>query len=249
MIDLHSHVLPGIDDGAENLDEAVAICQAAAADGIIAIAATPHVRSDYPTPPEAMAEGVRVLQAAVGNLLQVLPGGELDADELDRPLEELIRFGLGGNPQCLLVEMPYTGWRVDLERRLFRLRSAGVIPVLAHPERNREVQARPERLEALVAAGVLVQLTAASVDGRLGRRSEKCARHLLDRRLAHLMASDAHSPTVRAVGMTDAVRALDNPDLARWLTHDMPRAIVDGTEFPRSPQPPRRGRLIHRLRH
>ncbi len=246
MIDLHSHVLPGIDDGAESLSEAIAICQAAAADGIQVIAGTPHVRNDYPTTPEAMESAVTELQAAVGDLIQVLPGGELDLQELDRPIEELARFALGGNPRYLLVEMPYVGWPLDLGEKLFLLRAHGLMPVLAHPERNPDVQARPELLEPIVAAGTLVQLTAAAVDGRLGRTSARCARRLLEQRLAHLIASDAHAPTVRAVGMADAARALDDADLARWLTVDVPRAIVDRGELPPRPERAKRRGLFRR---
>ena len=79
--------------------------------------------------------------------------------------EELLRYALAGNPGYLLVETPYVGWPLDIEDRLFRLRAAGVTPVLAHPERNAEVQHRPDLLEPLVASGVLVQLTAGAVDG------------------------------------------------------------------------------------
>jgi len=115
--------------------------------------------------------------------------------------------------------------------------------VLAHPERSYEVQERPDRLLPLVETGVLVQLTAASVDGRLGRRSQRCARALLEAGSAHLLASDAHAPAVRAVGMTAAAEALDDPELARWLTHDVPAALVDDAPLPARPAP-RRARGI-----
>lgn len=247
MIDLHSHVLPGIDDGAKDREEAIAICRAAAADGIRVIAATPHVRNDYPTTVEVMEQAVRELQVAAQGILRVLPGAELDLQELERPVEELARFGLGGNPRCLLVEMPYVGWPLDLGEKLFRLRASGFTIVLAHPERNPEVQARPELLEALVATGTLVQLTAAAVDGRFGRRALRCSRALLEQRLAHLIASDAHAPDLRAVGMTEAVRAVGDADLARWLTVDVPGAIVGGDPIPAAPEPGPRG-LFRRRR-
>ena len=233
MIDLHSHVLHGLDDGAADLGEAVAICEAAAADGIETIAATPHVRHDYPTTPERMEAALAELQAAVGELIRVVPGGELDLDELGRPAEELARFGLGGT-RTLLVETPYVGWPLDFAERLFTLQVAGFATVLAHPERNRDVQARPELLEPIVAGGTLVQLTAASVDGRVGRGARECSFALLERGHAHLVASDAHAPDVRAVGLSGAVDAIGDPELARWLTVDVPRAILDG-----KPAPPR----------
>jgi len=235
VIDLHSHVLPGLDDGAGDLEEALAICRAAAADGIEAIAGTPHVRHDHGTTAESMEAALAELQAAVGDLIRVLPGGELDLAELDRPRDELARFGLGGNPGFLLVETPYVGWPLDLGERLFRLRAAGITPVLAHPERNAEVQARPELLEPLVNAGALAQLTAASVDGRQGRRSKQCSLTLLERGLAHLIASDAHAPQIREVGMSGAAQTLGDDELARWLTVEVPRAIVDGGAVPPRP--------------
>lgn len=233
MIDLHSHVLPGLDDGTQDLAEALALCAAAAADGITVLAATPHVRHDYPTSPAAMEAAFAALHEA-GPAVEVVSGGELDLAELDRPREELARFGLGGRDDTLLVETPYVGWPLDLAERLFRLRVHGFRVVLAHPERNADVQARPELLEPIVGAGTLVQLTAASVDGRLGPGSRRCARTLLDRGLAHLVASDAHAPSVRAVGLSGAVREVGE-ELGLWLTVDVPRAVLEGREPPPRP--------------
>lgn len=248
MIDLHSHVLPGLDDGAADLDEAVAICHAAVADGIRVLAATPHVRDDYPTTPEQMEAALAEVRAAVGEELRLVPGGELDLAQLERPHEELLRFALAGNPGYLLVETPYVGWPLDIGERLFGLLAAGITPVLAHPERNGEVQERPELLEPLVASGVLVQLTAGAVEGSLGRRSHVSALALLDLGLAHLIASDGHTPAIRKIGMSGAVAALGGEELARWLTVDVPGAIVDrGTVPPRPGQArPRRKRFFGR---
>jgi len=247
VIDLHSHVLPGLDDGAADLDEAVAICRAAAEDGIEVLAGTPHVRSDHPTTPEQMEDALASLRDAAGDIVRLVGGGEIDLFELDRPHEELVRFALAGNPDYLLVETPYRGWPVELPEQLFRLRTIGVVPVLAHPERNAEVQQRPDLLVPLVAGGTLVQLTSASLDGRGGRRAETCARLLLDRNLAHLVASDAHTPAVRAIGMRRAAAAVGDEALARWLTVDVPRAIVEQEELPPRPQTVRpRRRLFGR---
>ncbi|HEY7397006.1 MAG TPA: CpsB/CapC family capsule biosynthesis tyrosine phosphatase [Gaiellaceae bacterium] len=236
MIDLHSHVLPGIDDGAEDLDEALEICRAAASDGIEVLAATPHVRHDHPTTPEQMEAALELVRDAAAETVQLVPGGELDLAELGRPAEELRRFGLGGNPGCLLVETPYHGWPLDIALRLERLRADGFTAVLAHPERNPDVQERPGLLAPLVESGALVQVTAASVDGRLGRAPQRCFRRLLDEHLVHLIASDAHGPSVRAMGIGAAARSLDDERLARWLTDDVPRAIVESRTVP--PRPP-----------
>ncbi|HET7129166.1 MAG TPA: CpsB/CapC family capsule biosynthesis tyrosine phosphatase [Gaiellaceae bacterium] len=234
MIDLHSHVLPGLDDGVRTIDEALALCAAAAAGGVEVLAGTPHVRRDYPTTPQQMEGALAALRAA-NPAVQLVPGGELDLAELDRPQEELARFGIGGST-WLLVETPYVGWPLDIADRLFRLRVQGFGVVLAHPERNADVQRQPDLLEPLVAGGTLVQLTAASVDGRLGTRATRCARTLLERRLAHLIASDAHAPDVRAVGLAAAVATLRDEALARWLTHDVPESILQDAETPTRPE-------------
>jgi protein-tyrosine phosphatase len=247
LIDLHSHVLPGLDDGAVDLDESVAMCRAAAEDGIEVLAATPHVRDDYPTTPDEMEEALAAVRAAVGDIVRLVGGGEIDVARLDRPREELARFGLAGNPRYLLVETPYTGWPLDLPDKLFLLLTHGITPVLAHPERNPEVQQRPDLLEPIVAGGTLVQLTAASVDGRLGQRARSCAATLLERNFAHLLASDAHAPSVRAIGMSTAAAALGDDALARWLTVEVPGAILGNESVPpRPPRAPSRRRLFRR---
>jgi len=241
VIDLHSHVLFAIDDGPPTLEGSLAICRAAAADGITVLAATPHVRDDHPTRPELMEERLAAVQDAAGDLIRLVPGGELDLAELARPREELLRFALAGNPRYLLVETPYYGWPLGFADQVFRLATSGITAVVAHPERNGDVQARPELLEPLVAAGALVQLTAASVDGRLGRRARETSHTLLERGLAHLLASDGHEATIRAIGMAGAAASLGDEALARWLTVGVPGAIVDGSELPpRPPSEPRR---------
>ena len=229
------------------------MARAAVEAGITVLAATPHVRSDYPTTPEAMETAlgeVRAAVAAAGIPLEVLAGGELALDRLDllEP-DERSRFGLGGNPRALLLEFPYTGWPLGLGEQVFRLRAAGIRPVLAHPERNADVQARPERLAPLVASGALVQVTAASLDGRLGRSARQGALGLLELELVHLLASDAHAPDVREIGLAAAAEAVRSDELARWLTVDVPRAVVAGGQLPPRPTAARRaGTVLSRLR-
>ena len=211
----------------------------AAADGTRVLAATPHVRDDYPTSAEQMERGLADVRAAVdaaGIELEVVPGGELALEQATR-LEpaDLRRFGLGGSDRWLLVEFPYEGWPLGLPRLGQAFAADGFGVVLAHPERNGEVQGRPSRLQEFVDAGMLVQLTAASVDGRLGRRAQAASRTLLELGLAHLIASDAHAPSVRAIGLSGAVQEVRDPDLARWLTQGVPGAIVDGTKLPQRP--------------
>lgn len=249
MIDLHSHILPGLDDGARSDEEALEIARAAVADGVLTMAATPHVRSDYPTTPAAMENAVAALRAslaAAGVALDVRGGGEIALDRLgDLSAEELRRFGLGGT-RYLLLETPYSGWPLGIAEQLFRVQLAGFVPVLAHPERNGDVAADPGRLTALVEAGALVQLTASSLDGRAGRTAALTARRLLDSGLAHLVASDAHAPAVRGIGLSLAVEAIGDLALARWLTELVPAAILAGAPLPERPPSARRRRFRRR---
>jgi protein-tyrosine phosphatase len=248
VIDLHSHILPGVDDGAQSIEDSVEIASAAVADGIDVIAATPHVRGDYPTDVETMEALVAELRAALveeGIALDVRTGGEIALEQLERlSSDELRRFGLAGNQRYLLVEFSYYGWPLGLPDVAFELRTLGITAVLAHPERNAEVQAEPERLRPLVDAGVLVQVTAASLDGRIGRRAQSAGLQLVETGLAHLIASDAHSAGVRAIGMRAAAEAVGDADVARWLTSEVPGAIVSGAPLP--PRPERRRRLFAR---
>ncbi|MGZ4414249.1 MAG: tyrosine-protein phosphatase [Gaiellaceae bacterium] len=240
MIDLHSHILPGVDDGARTMLDSLEIAQAACADGVEAVAATPHVRRDYLTSAETMMRLVGVLREELrrrGIPLRVLPGGEVAVEQLRAlSIEQLRRFGLGGNPRYLLVEFPHRDWPILLRQEIARLRVEGVTVVLAHPERNPEVQQAPEILEPLVAAGALVQLTAASLDGRFGKRTSDAARRLIKLGLAHLIASDAHAHEVRQVGLRKACEAVGDAELASWLSMGVPRAIVENSAIPPRPQ-------------
>jgi len=251
VIDLHSHILPSLDDGARNLEESVAMARAMAADGVSIVASTPHVREDYPTTPEAMetaVDAVRVAISEAGIDLDVRGGGEIALDRLrELDTDARARFGLGGNPALLLLEYPYYGLPLGLAHDCALLRLDGIVPVVAHPERNPSVQERPEALEPVVSAGAVIQLTAASVNGGLGRAAAVCARRLVELELAHLIASDAHAAWNRQSGLSAAAAAAGK-ELGRWLTSLVPAALLTGDELPPRPARARRRRLVGRLR-
>ena len=176
MIDLHTHILPGVDDGARSPAESRALALEAAGEGVSVLAATPHVRADFPTTAEMMEKAVTELRADFaeqGIPVEVLHGGEIDLGVLWAiPHDELRRLTLAQTGRYLLLEFPYRGWPLALDSAVPQLVELGITPLLAHPERNPEVQDRPDRLGDLVAAGAIVQVTSASLDGRLDRASQ-----------------------------------------------------------------------------
>lgn len=247
MIDLHSHILPGVDDGVATLEEARELARAVFADGAAAIAATPHVREDWPTSAARMEEGVAELRmdfADQGIELEVLTGGELALEQLETlSRDELERFSLAGSMRYVLVEFPYAGWPLALESAVHDLGADGLTALIAHPERNKAVQAEPERLERLIGAGALVQVTASSLDGRGGATARATAKQLLELGFVHVVASDAHHHSVREAGLSAAAAAIGDEALALHLVQEVPAAIVAGAPIPALPRPRRRPRL------
>ena len=238
MIDLHCHILPGIDDGAPDLEETVAMARVAADDGIRTIAATPHVRDDHPFDLAELPARRERAQRAIQNeglQVEVVRGGEVAIEKLGNISDAgLASICLGGG-SYVLVESPYTHALEWVEQGLYGLQERGFRPVLAHPERSPSFLATPERLAELVADGVLCSLTAASLEGRFGRRVKKFSLELLKEGLAHNIASDAHGSTARrpqlSAGMTVAARKVKGfrPE---WYTRLVPEAILAGTDLP-----------------
>lgn len=257
VIDLHSHVLPGIDDGPRDLAGSLAVARAARADGITTMAATPHLREDHPgVVPGELAErcaGLNDSLAEAGLDLHVVPAGEVDllwAQTADSEELRLVSYCQRGSD--LLVETPYGPLPPNFEELVFQLSLRGYRILLAHPERNATFQADPDRLFELVRRGILVQLTAMSLAGPPKSRSRALALSLVERGLAHVIASDAHAldlrPPMLAAGVAAAERV--GGARARWMATDAPRAVLSGDPLPpppAAPEPSRR-RLLTRWR-
>jgi protein-tyrosine phosphatase len=246
VIDLHAHVLPGIDDGPYDLHDAVALSAAAVRDGIRTMAATPHIRPDHPgVRPRELEARVESLQLALrraGVALEVVQGGELDLVlGLDADDEVLRAVSLGGHGTDLLVETPYGAIPPAFDAQLFRLAARGYRLLLAHPERNPTLQRSPERLARIVERGVLLQVTAGALaSGAFRSRSRKLALDLVREGLAHVIATDTHaargsrSPALRA-GVKAAARVA--PERAEWMVTEAPAAILAGEPLPSAPPP------------
>jgi protein-tyrosine phosphatase len=237
MIDLHFHCLPGIDDGPESWDEAVALCRMAAAEGTETIVATPHVLRDRwlnEDPAERDRLVVR-LNALLQGRPAVVPGCELffsaDAIELwERGANgPLVALNRGSH---LLIELPSYGVPSSAEFVFYELALMGVIPVIAHPERNAELMRNPDRLEALVARGARTQITAAALLGEMGRSAQAAAEDFYGRGLVHLVASDAHSLDRRPPRLAAArqwVARKWGAEAERQLFETNPRAAIAAT--------------------
>jgi protein-tyrosine phosphatase len=244
VIDLHSHLLPGIDDGVRTLDDAVALARQSVADGVKTIAATPHVRDDYPTTPGMLVAGVarvRDALAEAGVELEVVSGAEVDLARLSMLSDEaLVAFSYGGLGRHVLIEFPERGWPMSIDAAVDAVRAAGMTAVLAHPERNPQVGERPELVETLVDRGALVQVTALSLEGRFGRSPLQAVRALLGLRLVHVLASDAHGTGERGPRLSAAAALVEDEGLRRYLTEDAPAAILAGSSPEPQRRPPRR---------
>jgi len=251
MIDLHSHVAFGLDDGSRDLEMSLQMLRALCEDGVHTVCCTPHVRDDYPTSAAEMEEVVAVVRdaAAAESLnITVLTGGELSLERLPQlHTRERARLGLGGNPSLLLLETPYLVWPPDFPRVCARLAYEGVVPLVAHPERNPMVQEDPALVERVVEAGGMTQLTAASVAGDFGRRTAACAHRLIELELVHVVASDSHGVSPRDTRMSAARKAVGSGALGAWLTEFVPAALLAGDPIPPRPPSSRRLRSLSRV--
>ena len=209
MIDIHSHVLPGLDDGSRDLEESLAMLSLAAEGGTTDIVATPHANPKYTFDPETVAAKTVELRDARGDRGEDLPrlhtgcDFHLTFENVNDALERRTRYTVNGG-RYLLVEFPDLLIYPKTAELFQRLLEVGLVPIITHPERNELLQKRLADLKAWVEMGCLIQVTAASLLGRFGRRAESFARTLMDENLVHFIASDAHDTKHRPPGMREA---------------------------------------------
>ena len=248
MIDVHAHLLPGLDDGPTTMAESVVMARVAAEDGITTMACTPHMHPRWPTTPAQVHEGIAALAAELEGAevpLQLVPGGEIDLGVYRTMSDDDLRAAsLGGAGRWLLLEMPLEGWPLELGEVIADAELRGFGTVLAHPERARSVQQQIDRLRDPVGRGALCQLTADSFTGAHGPRAQRTALALLTSGMCQIIASDAHSASRRPPALREGLIAASDatgisPAALEWTVTEGPLALIEGREV----RPPRLSRL------
>ncbi len=245
FVDIHSHVLPGIDDGPPDVAGALDMARAASDAGTRVLAATPHLRSDFPDVHiHELAERCEALRRAIalaGIDLELVSGAEVSLVwALEAAPDELVLASYGGRGMDLLIESPEVSVS-GLGAMLHELGVQGFRITLAHPERSPAFQRDPGMLERITGQGVLLQVNAASLleDGRR-QPASRLGRELCRRGLAHALASDGHRaeswrPVTNVSRVAGALRGEVGDERFEWLTATAPAAIIAGTKVPEPP--------------
>ncbi|MCM3633956.1 tyrosine-protein phosphatase [Paenibacillus camelliae] len=212
MIDIHTHILPGLDDGAGSLDESIALAEQAVQNGIHTVIATPHhhARGYYTSYEQIELEAAKLNDELDkrGIALEVLVGQEVRVyDELLQDLEGGLLTTLAST-QYMLIEFPSSNVPKGADELFHELRLLDITPIIAHPERNRELAGNLRLLSELVEAGALAQLTSSSVSGNMGRKLQKLSLEMCKKGLVHFIASDAHHAVKRPFDLAQGYDAV-----------------------------------------
>ncbi|MFH1006742.1 MAG: CpsB/CapC family capsule biosynthesis tyrosine phosphatase [Candidatus Latescibacterota bacterium] len=235
MIDIHCHLLPNVDDGPKSWNECLAMIATGMEEGICTFVATPHFLDDL------NADRNRLFRARFSELEQLLEREGLGAEvvlgseifyqyDLER-IRDLEAATLGGNGRYFLLELPLASFPPHLEEALARLRTLGLVPILAHAERYVRHSGNMKRLRELIHGGTLVQVNSGSLTGRFGRHIRKAAQKLLADNLVHFVATDAHNLTTRPPLVREAMEVvadLKGPETVRRLFDTNPGLAIRG---------------------
>jgi protein-tyrosine phosphatase len=254
MIDLHSHILPGLDDGAKTLEDSLAMAEDAIVDGITHVVATPHASSDYSFDFKRVRSAAKELSDKLAGRLTLATGCDFHLNH-----ENILALRKDPRPfcinqkDCLLVEFNEFSIPASLDQTLHELCLAEIRPIITHPERNGILRTHPERLRKWIDQGCYVQVTAGSLSGVFGERAQQHAWSWLASGLVHFISSDAHNTAKRPLKLKfayDAIAAQMGAEHAKFLLIDNPRAAFEGRPLPfvpeisREPEPRKRKRFF-----
>ncbi|MGH9823607.1 MAG: tyrosine-protein phosphatase, partial [Blastocatellia bacterium] len=234
--------LPGVDDGARDIDESVAMCKAAASEGVTAIVATPHAFDGVHTTHsiEFLRQKVEELSSRLGGTPRIELACELrfTHDVVNQVCGDKTAPTIAGGPYVLL-EFPHYVVPAGTSRVLFELMSRQIRPIIAHPERNRTLMAEPQRFFEMVEMGALGQVDSGSMTGQFGSKVRETAETMLEHGLIHMVASDCHNMRNRLPGLSNALKEIAEivgQAFASNLANDNPAAAVQGIPIPCRPQ-------------
>jgi len=244
MVDIHHHLLPGLDDGADSMETSVAMARLAVAEGITHVVCTPHANGSFAFDPAVNAAKFKQLGARLASEGIALTLGRgcdfhVSYDNVRGAQADPARYSINGLGY-LLVEVPDYGLPPGLTETFYELQLVGLTPILTHPERNPTLQAEPERMLDWLRGGVLVQVTADSITGHKGKPAARMANMLLEKRWVHFLATDAHNTSSRPPRMRaahDAVAKKFGASYARSLCFSNPLAVFLGQQFDLEEEP------------
>jgi protein-tyrosine phosphatase len=241
VFDIHSHILPEVDDGPKSWEIAVEMCRMAAADGITHMVATPHANDRYAYDRQYLQGVLGQLQTKVGPSPKLTLGCDfhLSFENLERVLQQPHNYTIG-DTNYLLIELSNFSVPIQIADCFIRLGDRGLTPILTHPERNPILQQTPQRVLEWAEQGCLVQVTASALTGFWGERPEIIARWLLDRSAVHFLSTDAHDTKRRVPILSkgrDVAAGIVGEEYANALVEGNPAAVIAGQRIPFSPRP------------
>lgn len=240
MVDIHCHLLPGIDDGPSTLDESLEMAEAAIAEGITHIVATPHSSDDFAFDAQRARALRNEIQALIGPRLTLATGCDFHLNLKNlADVEKYPDSYTINQKNYLLVEFNEFAIPPPLDERLHELQLAGLSPIITHPERNWIICSQPSRLEGWVRRGLYVQVTAGALTGGFGPTAQRYAEDWIDQGLVHFVASDAHNLRHRALTLRPAYKVVEagcGKEVALALFVQNPLAAFEGRPLPFTPE-------------